>query len=353
MTGVATPITGDVRVARVGCGGTSGNQLEGIDRGAGPPLVAVADSDLARARAVGEAQGVPAFGSLEEMLAAVPSDLVSVCTPSGLHPPHAILAARAGRHVLTEKPMAISLAAADEMVHACDAAGVQLFVVKQNRLNPAIQLLKRAVDKGRFGRLYMANVTVRWTRPQAYYDAEPWRGTWEFDGGAFMNQASHYVDLMQWLMGPAESVMAKTATQARRIEAEDSGVAVVKFRSGALGVMEVSVLTYPKNLEGSITLLGETGSVKIGGTAVNRVEHWGFADYDDDDKLVDAAATAPPSVYGFGHLPYYENVVAALTGRGKADTDGRAGRKSLELILGIYESARTGCEVPIPLRTRL
>jgi UDP-N-acetyl-2-amino-2-deoxyglucuronate dehydrogenase len=353
MTAAATPVTGDVRVALVGCGRISRNHLEAIEKVEGIRLVAVADADLGRARAIGTTQGVPAFGSLEEMLATVPSDLVSICTPSGLHPQHGIVAARAGRNVLTEKPMAISLAAADELVQACDAAGVQLFVVKQNRLNPAIQLLKRAVDKGRFGRLYMANVTVRWTRPQAYYDAEPWRGTWEFDGGAFMNQASHYVDLMQWLMGPAESVMAKTATQARRIEAEDSGVAVVKFRSGALGVMEVSVLTYPKNLEGSITLLGETGSVKIGGTAVNKVEHWEFADYDDDDKLVDAAATAPPSVYGFGHMPYYENVVAALQGHGKADTDGRAGRKSLEIILGIYESAKTGREVPIPLRTRL
>ena len=353
MTAVATPITGDVRVALVGCGRISKNHLEAIDKVEGIRLVAVADTDIERARAVGAARDVPAFGSLDEMLANVPSDLVAICTPSGLHPQHGIVAARAGRHVLTEKPMAISLAAADELVQACDAAGVQLFVVKQNRLNPAIQLLKRAVDKGRFGRLYMANVTVRWTRPQSYYDAEPWRGTWEFDGGAFMNQASHYVDLMQWLMGPAESVMAKTATQARRIEAEDSGVAVVKFRSGALGVMEVSVLTFPKNLEGSITLLGETGSVKIGGTAVNRVDHWEFADYDDDDKLVDVAATAPPSVYGFGHVPYYENVVAALTGQGKADTDGRAGRKSLELILGIYESAKTGREVPIPLRTRL
>jgi UDP-N-acetyl-2-amino-2-deoxyglucuronate dehydrogenase len=353
MTAVATPITGDVRVALVGCGRISKNHLEAIDKVEGIRLVAVADTDIERARAVGAAHNVPAFGALDEMLATVPSDLVSICTPSGLHPQHGIIAARAGRHVLTEKPMAISLAAADELVQACDAAGVQLFVVKQNRLNPAIQLLKRAVEKGRFGRLYMANVTVRWTRPQSYYDAEPWRGTWEFDGGAFMNQASHYVDLMQWLMGPAESVMAKTATQARRIEAEDSGVAVVKFRSGALGVMEVSVLTFPKNLEGSITLLGETGSVKIGGTAVNRVDHWEFADYDDDDKLVDAAATAPPSVYGFGHVPYYENVVAALKGQGKADTDGRAGRKSLELILGVYESAKTGREVPIPLRTRL
>jgi UDP-N-acetyl-2-amino-2-deoxyglucuronate dehydrogenase len=353
MTGAVTPVTGDVRVALVGCGRISRNHLDAIDLVEGIRLVAVADADIARARAVGEARGVPAFGSLDEMLAAVPSDLVTVCTPSGLHPQHGIIAARAGRHVLTEKPMAISLASADDLVQACDAAGVQLFVVKQNRLNPSIQLLKRAVDKGRFGRLYMANVTVRWTRPQAYYDAERWRGTWEFDGGAFMNQASHYVDLMQWLMGPAESVMAKTATQARRIEAEDSGAAIVKFRSGALGVMEVSVLTYPKNLEGSITLLGETGSVKIGGTAVNKVEHWEFADYDDDDKLVDAAATAPPSVYGFGHRPFYENVVAVLKGQAQADTDGRAGRKSLELILGIYESAKTGREVPIPLRTRL
>lgn len=353
MTGGAKPVAGEVRVALLGCGRISRNHLDAIERVEGIRLVAAADTDIDRARVVGEAHGVPAFGSLEEMLAAVPSDLVSICTPSGLHPQHGIIAAQAGRNVLTEKPMGISLAAADDLVQACDAAGVQLFVVKQNRLNPSIQLLKRAVDKGRFGRLYMANVTVRWTRPQAYYDAEPWRGTWEFDGGAFMNQASHYVDLMQWLMGPAESVMAKTATQSRRIEAEDSGVAVVKFRSGALGVMEVSVLTYPKNLEGSITLLGETGSVKIGGTAVNRVEHWEFADYDDDDKLVDAAATAPPSVYGFGHTPYYENVVAVLQGRARADTDGRAGRKSLELILGIYESAKTGREVPIPLRTRL
>jgi UDP-N-acetyl-2-amino-2-deoxyglucuronate dehydrogenase len=353
MSGTPAPIIGAARVALVGCGRISKSHIEAIRRLDGIELVAVADTDLSRARAVGAEQGVPAFASLDEMLAVVPSDLVTICTPSGLHPQHGIQAARAGRHVLTEKPMAISLEAADQLVQACDAAGVHLFVVKQNRLNPPIQLLKRAVDKGRFGRLYMANVTVRWTRPQEYYDAEPWRGTWEFDGGAIMNQASHYVDLMQWLVGPAESVMAKTATQARRIEAEDSGVAVVKFRNGALGVLEVSVLTYPKNLEGSITLLGEKGSVKIGGTAVNKVEHWLFADYDDDDKLVDAANTNPPNVYGFGHEGYYRNVLAVLHGQAKAETDGRAGRKSLELILGIYESAKTGREVPIPMRTRV
>jgi len=160
------------------------------------------------------------------------------------------------------------------------------------------------------------------------------------------------VDLIQWMLGPVESVVAKTATMARRIEAEDSGAAVIKFRNGAIGVMEVTMLTFPKNLEGSFTILGERGTVRIGGTAVNRIEHWQFADYDDDDKLVEAANTSPPSVYGFGHEPYYRNVLRALRGEGEVDTDGRGGRRSLELILGIYEAARTGQEVPFPLPVR-
>jgi UDP-N-acetyl-2-amino-2-deoxyglucuronate dehydrogenase len=226
-------------------------------------------------------------------------------------------------------------------------------VVKQNRLNAPVQLLKRAIDKGRFGRIYLANTTVRWARPQDYYDQAPWRGTWEFDGGAFMNQASHYVDLIQWLIGPVESVVAKTATLARRIETEDTGVAVLKFRSGALGTIEVTMLTYPRNLEGSLTILGEKGSAKIGGTAVNKVEHWIFADSDPDDDAIESATTAPPNVYGYGHEGYYRNVLAVLRGEAKADTDGRAGRKSLELILGIYESAKTGKEVPLPLRSKV
>ena len=259
MTGAIKTVDGRVRLALVGCGRISRNHFDAIAKVPELELVAVADIDVSRAEREGAVHGVPAFASLEAMLDAVPSDLVSICTPSGLHPQHGILAAERGRHVLTEKPMAISLAGADDLVKACDAAGVHLFVVKQNRLNPAIQLLKRAVDKERFGRVYMANTTVRWARPQEYYDQESWRGTWEFDGGAMMNQASHYVDLMQWLVGPVESVMAKTATQARHIEAEDSGVAVLKFRSGALGVIEVNVLTYPRNIEGSITILGGQG----------------------------------------------------------------------------------------------
>ena len=340
----------DIRVALVGCGRISQTHFEAIREVEGVRLVAVCDSVEARARGAGEQNDVPWFTSYSKMLADAPSDAVAICTPSGLHPQHGILAARAGKHVISEKPMAITLSAADELVHACDENGVHLFVVKQNRLNPSVQLVKRALDKGRFGRLYVANTTVRWTRPQEYYDQAPWRGTWEFDGGAFMNQASHYVDLIQWLMGPVESVVAKTATLARRIETEDTGVAVLKFRSGALGVIEVTMLTYPKNLEGSLTLLGEKGTVRIGGTAVNRIEHWVFAEPDDDDKLVAEASTNPSSVYGFGHAGYYRNVLAVLRGEAAPETDGRAGRKSLELILGIYESAKTGRDVPLPLK---
>lgn len=342
-----------IRVALIGCGRISRNHFDAISKIPDLELVAVCDEVKERAEEAGKANRVPWFVSAEVMLAEVPSDVVVVATPSGLHPQHGILAARAGRHVISEKPMAISLASADALVQACDDNHVRLFVVKQNRLNPPIVLLKRAIDRERFGRIYMANCTVRWTRPQEYYDQAPWRGTWEFDGGAFMNQASHYVDLMQWLVGPVESVMAKTATLARRIEAEDTGAAVLKFRSGAIGTIEVTMLTWPRNLEGSITILGEKGTVKIGGTAVNKVEHWQFADYDDDDKLVETSNTNPPSVYGFGHEGYYRNVVAVLRGESRPDTDGRAGRKSLELILAIYQSARTGQDVPLPLRVSL
>ena len=338
------------RIALVGCGRISRNHVDAISRIDGLELVAACDDNADRARDLAEPLGIPWFTEYEKMLADVESDVVSICTPSGLHPSQGVLAARAGRHVVTEKPMAISLKGADELVRACDESHVFLFVVKQNRLNEPVKMLKHAVEQGRFGRLYMASCTVFWARPQEYYEQAPWRGTWEFDGGAFMNQASHYVDLIQWLMGPVESVMAKTATLARKIETEDTGVAVLRFRSGALGLIEVTMLTYPKNMEGSITLLGEKGTAKIGGTAVNKVEHWDFADPEPDDERIRGMTSNPPSVYGYGHEGYYRNVLAVLRGDAKPETDGRAGRKSLELILGIYESARTGRDVPLPLK---
>jgi UDP-N-acetyl-2-amino-2-deoxyglucuronate dehydrogenase len=341
------------RLMLVGCGRISERHFEVIADNPALELVAVCDDRPDRARSVGEKYGVPAFTSYTAMLAETEADASIVCTPSGLHPRHGIMAAERGLHVIVEKPMATRLEEADALVRACDTAGVLLFVVKQNRLNPAIQLLKRAIDLGRFGRIYFARTTVFWNRPQEYYDMAPWRGTWEFDGGAFMNQASHYVDLVQWLVGPVESVSAKLATLGRRIESEDTGAAILRFRNGALGVIETTMLTYPRNLEGSITVIGERGTVKIGGTALNRIEHWEFAQYDDSDREAEAlgAAANPLSVYGSGHRPFYENVVRVLRGEAAPGTDGREGRKSLELILGIYESARTGHDVSLPLRT--
>jgi UDP-N-acetyl-2-amino-2-deoxyglucuronate dehydrogenase len=260
-------MSADIRVALVGCGRISQTHFEAIREVDGVE----ARRGLRHRRAAGARSRATERCAVVHVVSRRCSRTwratrVAICTPSGLHPSTASSRARAGKHVICEKPMAITLAAADELVHVCDESNVHLFVVKQNRLNPSVQLVKRAVDKGRFGRLYLANTTVRWTRPQEYYDQAPWRGTWEFDGGAFMNQASHYVDLIQWLVGPVESVIAKTATLARRIETEDTGIAVLKFRSGALGVIEVTMLTYPKNLEGSLTLLGEKGTVRIGGT---------------------------------------------------------------------------------------
>ncbi len=340
------------RVVLVGCGRISERHFDAIADRPEFRLVGVADEVPDRARSAGERLGIPAFTSYAAMLAETEAEVAVVCTPSGLHPKHGIMAAERGLHVVVEKPMATRLEEADALVRACDEHGVHLFVVKQNRLNPGIQLLKRALDRGRFGRVFLANTTVRWNRPQSYYAAAPWRGTWEFDGGAFMNQASHYVDMIQWLVGPVESVSAKTATLARQIESEDTGVALLRFRSGALGVIEVTMLTYPRNLEGSITVIGEKGTVKVGGTALNRIEHWEFAEYDDDDREAEAlkAAPNPLSVYGSGHRPYYDNVVRVLLGEESPGTDGREGRKSLELLLGIYEAARTGREVALPLR---
>jgi UDP-N-acetyl-2-amino-2-deoxyglucuronate dehydrogenase len=337
-------------IALVGCGRISQKHFEVFEQTPDLELVAVSDVVAERAAAAAAKHKVPAFAEYEEMLEKVKPQVVAICTPSGLHPVHGIAAAKRGSHVVSEKPMATRLKDADALVDACDQARVHLFVVKQNRLNPPIQLLKRALDKERFGRLYMVSASVLWARPQSYYDSARWRGTWEFDGGAFMNQASHYVDLVQWLAGPVESVMAKTATLGRRIETEDTGAAVLRFRNGAIGVIQVTMLAYPRNLEGSITVIGEKGTARVGGTAVNRIEAWQFADYDDDDKLVEASQQNPPTVYGFGHKPFYDNVVKVLRGEAEPDTDGRHGRKSLELILGIYESAKIGREVPLPLR---
>ena len=260
---VTKPLVTDrrIRFALVGCGRISANHFDALDKHAErAELVAVCDIDpaaLARAEAADGGAGLPfARGAAGGHRCGRRHPRAR---PSGLHAEQAMQVAAAGRHVMTEKPMATRWQDGKRMVHACDQAGVHLFVVKQNRRNATLQLLKRAVEKKRFGRIYMVNINVFWTRPQSYYDSADWRGTWEFDGGAFMNQASHYVDLLDWLIGPVESVQAYTATLARNIQVEDTGVVSIRWRTGALGSMNVTMLTYPKNLEGSITIIGENG----------------------------------------------------------------------------------------------
>jgi UDP-N-acetyl-2-amino-2-deoxyglucuronate dehydrogenase len=342
-----------IRIGLVGCGRISKSHFNSIEKHASDlKLVAVCDVDPLALQEHTNKYCVNGYTKMTDMLRQEELDLVALCTPSGLHPQQAILAAQHGVHVLTEKPMGTRLADGLAMVKACDQAGVRLFVVKQNRRNATLQLLKKAVEQGRFGRIYNVAINVFWTRPQDYYDqGSGWRGTWEFDGGAFMNQASHYIDLLEWLIGPVESVMAYTATQERDIEAEDSGVAAIRWRSGAMGTLNVSMLTFPKNLEGSITILGEKGTVRIGGVAVNEIQEWQFADVRPEDADIKTASYATTSVYGFGHPIYYKNVVDVMRGQCQPETDGRSGLKSLELLVAMYRSAKDGVKVALPLES--
>ncbi len=339
-----------VRFALAGCGRIANSHFEAMQQhGERCELTDVCDVDPLALQVAVEKTGARGHASYAAMLAESVADCVVLATPSGLHSRQAMQAALAGKDVMTEKPMATRWTDGLAMVRACDDAGARLFVVKQNRRNRTLQLLKRAVDEGRFGRLYMVNVNVFWTRPQAYYDSAAWRGTWEFDGGAFMNQASHYVDLLDWICGPVESVMAYTGTLARNIEVEDTGVAALKWRNGAMGSINVTMLTYPKNLEGSITILGEKGSVRVGGVAVNQIEHWAFDQPHEMDGEVNDASYQTSSVYGYGHPLYYDNVLGTLLGQAQPETDGREGLKSLELLIALYMSARDGKRVSLPL----
>lgn len=344
-------ITGrKIRLALIGCGRIASNHFGAIEGHADSvELVDVCDVNpaaLAQAVARTSATG---YSNLTALLEKTTADIVILTTPSGLHPDQAIQVAATGRHVMTEKPMATRWHDGVRMVKACDDANVRLFVVKQNRRNATLQLLKKAMEQGRFGKIYSVAMNVFWTRPQEYYDAGKWRGTWEFDGGALMNQASHYIDLLDWMIGPVESVMAYTATLARNIEVEDSGVAAIRWRSGAMGTLNVTMLTYPKNMEGSITILGEKGTVRIGGVAVNEIQTWEFADTRAEDAEVAASSYQTTSVYGLGHPMYYRNVIETLRGEAEPETDGREGLKTLELLIAMYLSSRDGKRVALPL----
>ena len=339
--------------ALVGCGRIAVRHSDLLGNGeiAGARLAAVCDVRIDRARAIGEKYDVPYFDDMHEMMSKASVDVVSVLTESGYHAANVLDLAPDGKDILVEKPMALTLDDADRMIRACDKHEVRLFVVKQNRFNVPVQKLREAVNQERFGKIFLGTVRVRWCRPQAYYDQDDWRGTWALDGGVLANQASHHVDLLEWMMGEVESVYARGMTALADIEAEDTAVVLLKFRSGALGVIEATTGTRPKDLEGSISVLGEKGTVEIGGFAVNEMKTWSFVEpLDGDENILQEYSVNPPNVYGFGHQAYYEHVQSCLTQNGPHLVDGLEGRKSLELISAIYESIETGNEVSLRFR---
>lgn len=348
-----------LRFALVGCGRIAKrhSELLGMEQIKGATLAAVCDTVEARAQAVSRRFGVPFYIDMDRMMREEVVDVVVVLTPSGLHAEHVIRLAKYGKHIVVEKPMALTIDDADAMIVECDKYGVKLFVIKQNRFNVPVQKLRRVLESGRFGKLVLGTVRVRWCRTQEYYEQDPWRGTWAYDGGVLANQASHHVDMLEWMMGDVESVFAKSATALVSTETEDTIVVSLKFRNGALGVIEATTAARPKDIEGSISVLGERGAVEIAGFAVNQMKVWQFSDVQaDDDGIFERYSVNPPNVYGYGHQAYYEHVVDCLR-TGKAHlVDGLMGRKSLELISAIYESVESGQEVFLrftPKRCRL
>jgi len=348
-----------LRFALVGCGRIAKRHAEllGKRQIAGAELAAVCDIVRSKADTIGAPYGVNAYADMHEMVSREQPDVIVVLTESGRHAEHVIALAPYGKHLVVEKPMALTLDGADAMIRACDRHGARLFVVKQNRFNVPVIKLRAALEEGRFGKLVLGTVRVRWCRRQEYYDQDAWRGTWALDGGVLTNQASHHVDLLEWMMGDVDSVFARSATALARIEAEDTAVVLLKFRSGALGVIEATTATRPTDLEGSISILGEHGTVEIGGFAVNEMKVWQFEpSLPSDEEVRTRYSVNPPSVYGFGHLAYYEHVVDCIVNERQHLVDGLEGRRSLELISAIYESVETGREVSlrfVPKQCRL
>jgi UDP-N-acetyl-2-amino-2-deoxyglucuronate dehydrogenase len=337
----------------IGCGRIAKRHADllGRDQIKGAKLAAVCDIVASRAETLGVEYDVPYFSTLSSMMESCEIDVVSVLTPSGTHASNVLNLAPYRKHIVVEKPMALTLDDADAMIAACDKYGVRMFVVKQNRFNVPVIKMRDALDAGRFGKLFLGTVRVRWCRTQEYYDQDDWRGTWAQDGGVLANQASHHIDLLEWMMGDIESVFAKGIRALAHIEAEDTAIATLNFKSGALGLIEATTAVRPMDLEGSISLLGESGTVEIGGFAVNQLKTWNFVNpISTDADVLSKFSVNPPNVYGFGHQAYYEHVVDCLTAGGRVLVDGAEGRRSLELIIAIYESIESGREIHLPVR---
>jgi len=336
-----------LRFGIIGCGRVAPRHAQSLRNIPGVELVAVADEIENRANHFAREYNADPYTDYHAMLARDDIDVVNICTPSGKHAEMGIDVARAGKHIIVEKPIALSTADADRLIAAAEEADVKLCVVLQNRYNPPMQDIYHAVHSGKIGKTLLGSATVRWYRPQSYYE-DGWHGTWAMDGGALMNQSIHHIDALQWLMGDVESVFAYTATLAHNMEAEDVGVAALKFKNGGIGTIEGSTITYPKNIEGSVAIFGERGSLKVGGTALNRKVLWKIeGEMEREAEIITSDQVDPPSVYGTSHQHVIKDMINAIHDDRPSKTHGREGRRSLALVEAIYTSARTGQPVPV------
>lgn len=347
-----------MKFAIIGCGAISKQHIAaalntGLDIVALCDIVDTGIPVLLEMIPEGKRKKVRVYKDYKEMLPGCQPDLVAIATGSGVKTRIALDCIGAGANLIIEKPIALSLSDADAIIKAAEEQHVKVCICHQNRLNPSVQAIKKAIDAGRFGRMLHGSARVYWNRDKAYYDAAKWRGTWKSDGGTLMNQCIHNIDILRWLMGgEVEQVFAYTERQTHDyIEAEDIGLALVKFKNGAYGVIEGTVNVYPRNLEETLTLLGETGTVRAGGKSLNIIEEWKFADGDDSETVKKQFADNPVSTVGLGHTRVYEDLIDAIQNDRKPAISAEDGRSAIELILAIYQSAATGKPVDLPLNS--
>ena len=347
-----------MKYALIGCGRIAVNHIKAAKNN-DLEVVALCDVDPSKFDIMlekadcGDFPEAARYTDYHQMLQEHPEiQLIAIATESGEHAPIALDCIDAGKHLIIEKPMAMSLADADEIIRRSQEKGVKVSACHQNRFNLAVQQMRQALEQGRFGRLSHGSIHVRWNRNQGYYDQAPWRGTWAQDGGCLMNQCIHGIDLLRWMMGDeVEEVYGFTRQQFHDyLEAEDVGMAVVRFANGALGTIEGTVNVYPKNLEETLYLFGETGTVKIGGTSTNNIDVWDFADETEADAANKGLEEQTSNVYGNGHTLLYADVIEAIQQDREPYVDAVAGRNALELVLAIYKSQKTGEPVTLPLK---
>ena len=331
-----------IKFALIGCGSITKKHLKSLERLDDAKLTAVCDVDANAAQKIANAYGIPFYTDYHEMAQKEDFDIFSVLTPSGTHSQVVLDLIEYNKNFLIEKPLALQIADADRIIRVCDERGLKIYVVQQNRYNRPIIKLKEAIEKGRFGKMVLGTIRVRWCRRQEYYDIKQWRGTWSQDGGVLTNQASHFIDMLSWLLGDVQDVMALTETRLANIEAEDTGVASIRFSSGALGVIEATTATRPSDIEGSISILGEKGSVEVGGFYMNQLKLWQFEEHEEEDDEIFEKWGTNPDIWAWNHTEYLKDVIKSQKHNIRGMVDGFDGRKSLELINAIYESAETG-----------